>query len=146
MQKFMSHCTAFAFFYFEFEGNFWEQDPGACIWRGDLSEGFLCYKFGGLIPVFGGAYTLRGLFSEFCSSYGKISNSLNTIAPNVKSLARFKKSTSCLDWNLGKGKHLNSIAKLLICRYKSRTESTRTASPGRINLDRLGLNEKIKIK
>ena len=56
-------------------------------------EGFLRYKFGGLIPVFGGAYTWRGLFSEFCGSYGKISNSLNTMAPNVKSLARFKKST-----------------------------------------------------
>ena len=28
--------------------------PGAYIWRGDLSEGFLCYAFGGLI--FGGAY------------------------------------------------------------------------------------------
>ena len=59
---------------------------------------FLHYKFGGLIPVlvFGGAYTWRGLFSEFCSSYGKISNSLTTMAPNVKSLARFKKSTLSL--------------------------------------------------
>ena len=28
--------------------------PGACIWRGDLLEGFLCYEFGGLI--FEGAY------------------------------------------------------------------------------------------
>ena len=28
--------------------------PGACVWTGDLSQGFLCYKFGGLI--FGGAY------------------------------------------------------------------------------------------
>ena len=36
---------------------------GAYIWRGDLTEGFLCYWFGGLI--FGGAYTWRGLFSEF---------------------------------------------------------------------------------
>ena len=30
---------------------------------GDLTEGFLRYDFGGLI--FGGAYTRRGLFSEF---------------------------------------------------------------------------------
>ena len=37
----------------------------AYIWRGDLTEGFLCYRFGGLI--FGGAYTWRGLFSEFYS-------------------------------------------------------------------------------
>ena len=29
--------------------------PGAYIWRGDLTEGFLPYDFGGLI--FGGAYT-----------------------------------------------------------------------------------------
>ena len=36
---------------------------GAYIWRGDLTEGFLRYEFGGLI--FGGAYTWRGLFSEF---------------------------------------------------------------------------------
>ena len=33
------------------------------IRRGDLTEGFLRYEFGGLI--FGGAYTWRGLFSEF---------------------------------------------------------------------------------
>ena len=31
--------------------------------EGDLTEGFLYYEFGGLI--FGGAYTWRGLFSEF---------------------------------------------------------------------------------
>ena len=42
---------------------------GAYIRRGDLTEGFLCYDFGGLI--FGGAYTWRGLFSEF---YGMLSN------------------------------------------------------------------------
>ena len=36
---------------------------GAYIWRGDLTEGFLGYEFGGLI--FGGAYIWRGLFSEF---------------------------------------------------------------------------------
>ena len=28
--------------------------PGACIWRGDLSEGFLHYEFG--VLIFGGAY------------------------------------------------------------------------------------------
>ena len=30
------------------------KSPGARIWRGDSSEGFLCYEFGGLI--FKGAY------------------------------------------------------------------------------------------
>ena len=54
----------FALFYFVFEGNFQVQGPsGAYIWRGDLTEGFLRCEFGGLI--FGGAYTWRGLFSEF---------------------------------------------------------------------------------
>ena len=45
---------------------------GAYLQRGDLTEGFLRYDFfflgGGLI--FGGAYTWRGLFSEF---YGILS-------------------------------------------------------------------------
>ena len=35
------------------------KSPGAYIWRGDLTEGFLRYEFGGLI--FGGAYTWRDL-------------------------------------------------------------------------------------
>ena len=51
--------TVFAWFYFVFEGNFQVQT----IWRGDLTKGFLHYKFRGLI--FGGAYTWTGLFSEF---------------------------------------------------------------------------------
>ena len=47
--------TVFALFYFVFEGNFPSTSPrGAYIWRGDLTEGFLRYEFGGLI--FGGAY------------------------------------------------------------------------------------------
>ena len=66
--------TIFALFYFVFEGNF--QAPaqgrgrGAYIWRGNLTEGFLRYEFGGLI--FGGAYTWRGLFSDFYSDHNKI--------------------------------------------------------------------------
>ena len=52
-----SKFTVFALFYFEFEGN------EAYMWRGDLTEGFLRYRFGELI--FRGAYTWRGLFSEF---------------------------------------------------------------------------------
>ena len=56
--------TIFALFYFVFEGKFQVQAPrGAYIRRDDLTEGFLRYHFGGLI--FGGAYTWRGLFSEF---------------------------------------------------------------------------------
>ena len=54
----------FSLFYFVFEGNFRVQAPwGASIWRGDLKEGFLRYEFGG-------AYTWRGLFSEFYGILG----------------------------------------------------------------------------
>ena len=49
------------FCFFVFEGNFQIQAPGG------LTEGFLGYEFGGLI--FGGAYTWRGLFSEFYGIY-----------------------------------------------------------------------------
>ena len=64
-----SKFTVFALFYFVFERNLPSSSPprgggrGAYIWRGDLTEGFLCNRFRGLI--FGGAYTRRGLFSEF---------------------------------------------------------------------------------
>ena len=55
-----SKFTVFALFYFVFEGNFPSTSPrGAYIWRGDLTEGFLCYEFGGLYLeglIRGGAY------------------------------------------------------------------------------------------
>ena len=66
--------TVFALFYFVFGGNIPSTSPqGGYIWRGDLTKGFLRYRFGGLI--FGGTYTRRGLFSEFygmcrCEGYG----------------------------------------------------------------------------
>ena len=50
----------FALFYFVFEGNLQVQAPGAYIRRGDLTDGFLRYEFGGLI--FGGAYILLYVF------------------------------------------------------------------------------------
>ena len=63
-----SKFTVFALFYFVFEGYFSSTSPqGAYIWRGDLTEGFLRYRFGGLI--FGGAYTWRDVFSEFYGIY-----------------------------------------------------------------------------
>ena len=57
--------TVFALFYFVSEGNFPSRSPqGAYIWRGDLTEGFLRYRFGGLI--FGGAYSPNfTVFSAF---------------------------------------------------------------------------------
>ena len=46
----LAGITVFALFYFVFEGNFPSTSPaGAYIWRGDLTEGFLRYRFGGLI-------------------------------------------------------------------------------------------------
>ena len=62
-----------ALFYFVFEGKFQVQASpgggGAYIRRGDLTEGFLRYDFGGLI--FGGAYTWRGFFSELYGNYNR---------------------------------------------------------------------------
>ena len=44
-----SKFTAFAFFYFVFEDSFSKyKPPGAYIWRGDLPEGFVRYRIGGL--------------------------------------------------------------------------------------------------
>ena len=72
-----SKFTVFALLYFVFEGNFQSTSPrGAYIWRGDLTEGFLRYRFGGFI--FGGAYTWRGLFSEF---YGNSYNIALLLCP-----------------------------------------------------------------
>ena len=40
--------TVFALFYLVFEGNLPSTSlRGVYIWRGDLTEGFLCYRFGG---------------------------------------------------------------------------------------------------
>ena len=42
--------TVFALFYFVFQDNFPSaSSPGAYIWRGDLTEVFLRYRFGGFI-------------------------------------------------------------------------------------------------
>ena len=50
-----SKFTVLVLFSFLFEGNFPSTSPrGAYVWRGDLTEGFLRYRFGGLIR--GGAY------------------------------------------------------------------------------------------
>ena len=53
-----SKFTVFALFYFVFQGTFPGTSPqGAYVWRGDLTEGFLRYRFGG-------AYIWRGLYME----------------------------------------------------------------------------------
>ena len=58
--------------YFQ-EGNFPSTSPrGAYIWRGDLTEGFLRYEFGGLI--FGGAYFRNFTVYYFVDQKTKIVN------------------------------------------------------------------------
>ena len=58
--------AVFGLFSFVFEGNFPSTSrQRAHILRGDLTEGALHYRFG--VLIFGGAYTWRGLFSEFYS-------------------------------------------------------------------------------
>ena len=43
-----SKLIVFALLYFVFEGNFPSTSlPGAYSWRGDLTEGFMRYRFGG---------------------------------------------------------------------------------------------------
>ena len=56
-------------FIFYLRAIFKYKPPGAYIGRGDLTEGFLCYEFGEL--TFGGAYTWRGLLSEFYGLCGR---------------------------------------------------------------------------
>ena len=59
-----SKFTVFALFCFVFEGNFPGTSPREVyIWRGDLTEGFLRYRLGGLI--FGGAYFRNFTVSVF---------------------------------------------------------------------------------
>ena len=51
-----SKFTVFSLFYFVFEGNFPSTSPPwAYIYRGDLTEGGLRYRFGGGL-IIGGAY------------------------------------------------------------------------------------------
>ena len=81
-----SKFTVFVLFYFVFEGNFPSTNTGggSYIWKGDLTEGFLRYRFKGLI--FRGAYTCRGLFSEF---YG-ISHKRHRILTKLHTKLGFK--------------------------------------------------------
>ena len=62
MQKFMCYCAVFTFLNFEFWTISKYKPPGACIWRGDLSESFLCYEFGGLIFKGGYFWNFKGIW------------------------------------------------------------------------------------
>ena len=39
------------------------------LWRGNLTEGFLRYQFGGLINLFGGAYTWTGFIQKIATIF-----------------------------------------------------------------------------
>ena len=55
--------TVFALFYFVFDGSFPSTSPHrAYILRGDLTESFLCYRFGGLIIIWRGLHMERLIF------------------------------------------------------------------------------------
>ena len=63
-----SKFTVFALFYFVFESNFPSTSSRGLIFGGAIQQGVFCVTvLGGLYFV--GAYTWRGLFSEF---YGSI--------------------------------------------------------------------------
>ena len=77
-----SKFTVFALFFFVFKGNFPSTSPrGAYIWRGDLTEGFLRYRFGGLIH--GGAYFWN--FTVFYANrpFLSLDNNLKRLIPII---------------------------------------------------------------
>ena len=57
----MCSCTVFALFYFEFRALSEYKSLEVCISRGDLSEGFLRYEFGG--DYIGRGSYMEGLIS-----------------------------------------------------------------------------------
>ena len=64
-----SKFTVFSLFYFVFEGNFPStSSPGAYIYRGDLTEGVLRYRFGG------GLYLERRIFGIYGISIAPLMN------------------------------------------------------------------------
>ena len=96
--------------------------PGrAYIWRGDLTEGFLRYEFGGLI--FGG-YSWRGLFSEIYGiPYNAALDYLYTYKfSNVKVLAKVSPAFNNMGSCSGKEKLVESKTRyqIFLCLLSSR--------------------------
>ena len=112
--------------YFVLEDNFQVQAPprggAAYIWRGDLTEGFLRYEFGGLI--FGGGYTWRGLFSEIYGiPYNSALDYLYTYKfSNVKVLAKVSHAFNNMGSCSGKEKLVESKTRyqIFLCLLSSR--------------------------
>ena len=82
-----SKFTVLALFYFVFEGNFPStRHRGAYIWRGDkdLTEGFLRYRFGGLIH--GGVYFRSFTVVHNTSSFGILNTAQRIRNPKLWNL------------------------------------------------------------
>ena len=88
-----SKFTVFGLFYSVLEDNFPSISP-----RGDLTEGFLRYRFWG--AYIGGAYSItwRGLFSEFYGSIAFICFSV--ILDNLQHLFLWQKRVSSISLTL----------------------------------------------
>ena len=87
MQKFLCYCTVFCFALFWIWGQFPSTSPRGTIFGGRLNERVFGLRVWVYIYlyIFGGAYTWRGLFSEF---YG-ILNSHQDRSNELLSQARF---------------------------------------------------------
>ena len=99
-----SKFTIFSLFYFVFEGNFRVQAPqGAYIWRGNLTQGFSHYEFGGLIYLEGLIFgILRYFISNVLSGSftSHISNGSSFMLQPVKLLGDVKQRKQRV--NIGK--------------------------------------------
>ena len=88
-------CTVFALFHFVFEGNFSSTNlRGAYIWRGNLTEGFLRSRFGGLIYMEGFIFGILRYANEShnCTNLVFVMSSLLFLKSNCRwlnSLAEF---------------------------------------------------------
>ena len=81
-----NEITIFALFYLVFEGKFQVQtSQGAYIRRGDLTEGFLRYDFGGLI--FGGAYFWNFRVVSFAAVL-RVATQRSSCVTNLKTAAK----------------------------------------------------------
>ena len=73
--------TVFALFYFVVKGNFPStSSSGAYIWRGDLTEGFLRYRFWG-VYIWRGLY-MKGLIFGILRYFWLCFHSLNSFSFN----------------------------------------------------------------
>ena len=89
-----SKFTVFGLLYSVLEGNFPSTSRrGAYIWRGDLTEGFLRYRFWGAYSI-----TWRGLFSEFYGSIAFIC--VFVILDNLQHLFLWQKRVSSISLTL----------------------------------------------